>query len=147
MPCTLVDEIFERQLYPEVACWAYARRYFFDVHKANGSPIAKQALEKIGELFDIERLVAGQSAAHRQAVRQRNARPRFDELAVWLDAQLQLIPGKSALAGAIRHARWVWDALSRYLEDGRLKISINAAENAIRPIAMPVSFCTSFSSV
>ena len=94
----------------EVTCWAHARRGFFDVHKANGSPTAKQALVTIGALFDIERLIAGQSAAHRQAVRQRNARPRIDELAVWLDAQLQLIPGKSALAGAIRYARWRWDA-------------------------------------
>jgi transposase len=120
----------------EVACWAHARRGFFDVHKSNGSPIAKQALEKIGALFDIERLIAGQSVAHRQAVRQRNARPKIDELAVWLDAQLQQIPGKSALAGAIRYARWRWDALSRYLDDGRLEISNNAAENAIRPVAL-----------
>ena len=120
----------------EVACWAHARRGFFDVHKANGSPIAKQALEKIGALFDIERLIAGQPAAHRRAVRQRNARPRIDELAVWLDAQLQQIPGKSTLAGAIRYARWRWEALTRYLDDGRLEISNNAAENAIRPVAL-----------
>ncbi len=120
----------------EVACWAHARRGFFDVHASNGSPIAKQALEKIGALFDIERQIAGQPAEHRQAVRQRNARPRLDELAVWLDAQLKLVPGKSTLAGAIRYARWRWEALTRYLDNGRLEISNNAAENAIRPVAL-----------
>ena len=120
----------------EVACWAHVRRGFFDVHKATGSTIAHAALEKIGALFDIERLIVGQPPPQRQAVRQRNARPRIDALAAWLDAQLTMIPGKSKLAGAIRYARWRWQALSRYLDDGRLEISNNAAENAIRPVAL-----------
>jgi hypothetical protein len=64
------------------------------------------------------------------------AKPRLDELAVWLDAQLQKIPSRSDLAGAIRYARSRWDALSRYLDDGRLELSNNAAENAIRPVAL-----------
>ena len=131
----------------EVGCWSHVRRGFFDVHKSTGSPIAFEALERIGALFDIERLIAGQPAARRVAVRQLNAKPRLAELAVWLDRQLALIPGKSKLAGAIRYARSRWRALTRYLDDGRLEISNNAAENAIRPIAMPVSFCTSFSSI
>ena len=65
----------------EVACWAHVRRGFFDVHKATGSTIAHAALEKIGALFDIERLIVGQPPPQRQAVRQRNARPRIDALA------------------------------------------------------------------
>jgi len=69
-------------------------------------------------------------------VRQLNAKPRLTELAVWFDRQLALIPGKSKLAGAIRYARSRWQALTRYLDDGRLEISNNAAENAIRPIAV-----------
>lgn len=120
----------------EVACWSHARRGFFDVHKATGSPIAFEALERIGALFDIERLIAGQPAGRRVVVRQLNAKPRLAELAVWLDRQLALIPGKSKLAGAIRYARSRWTALTRYLDDGRLEISNNAAENAIRPIAV-----------
>jgi transposase len=120
----------------EVACWAHVRRGFFDVYKSNGSPIAKEALDKIGALFDIERLIAGAPVERRQSVRQRTARPKIDELATWLDAQLQKIPGKSDLAGAIRYARWRWDALCRYLDDGRLELSNNAAENAIRPVAL-----------
>ena len=120
----------------EVACWAHARRGFFDVFKSNCSPIAKEALDKIGELFDIERLIAGAEPERREQVRQRLARPRFDELAAWLDAQLQRIPGKSDLAGAIRYARARWLALTAYVADGRLEISNNAAENAIRPVAL-----------
>jgi transposase len=120
----------------EVACWAHARRKFFDEYKENGSPLAKQALDKIGALFDIERLIAGVPAERRRSARQRLAKPKIDELAAWLDAQLLKISGKSDLAKAIRYARWRWDALSCYLDDGRLEISNNAAENAIRPVAL-----------
>jgi hypothetical protein len=120
----------------EVACWAHARRGFFDVYKSNGSAIAKEALDRIGALFDIERLIAGSPAERRRSVRQRMAKPRIDELGVWLDAQLQKIPGKSDLAGAIRYTRWRWHALCRYLDDGRLELSNNAAENQIRPVAL-----------
>ena len=120
----------------EVACWAHVRRKFFDYYKETGSPIAKAALDKIGALFDIERLIAGRAAEHRWGVRQRLAKPKINDLAAWLDAQLQKISGKSDLAKAIRYARWRWDALSVYLDDGRLEISNNAAENAIRPVAL-----------
>lgn len=120
----------------EVACWAHARRGFIDIYKSNGSPLAKEALDRIGALFDIERTIMGQPAAHRRDVRQRLARPKIDALAVWFDTQLKLISGKSGLAAAIRYARWRWDALTRYLDDGQLEISNNAAENQIRPVAL-----------
>lgn len=120
----------------EVACWAHVRRKFYDVHKANGSPIAKEALEKIGALFGIERSLMGKPPDRRREVRQTLAIPKLEDLAAWLDAQLKLIPGKSELAGAMRYARSRWAALTRYCEDGRLEISNNAAENAIRPVAL-----------
>jgi len=120
----------------EVACWAHVRRGFFDEYASNQSAIAKEALDRIGALFDIERLIAGRSPEIRRTVRQRTARPKIDELAIWLDAHLDLIPGKSDLAGAIRYARSRWHALTRYLDDGRLEISNNAAENQIRPLAL-----------
>jgi transposase len=120
----------------EVACWAHARRKFFDVHHKNGSPIAKQALDKIGALFDVERLITGQAPEQRRRVRRDHARPKLDALKLWFDEQLKLIPGKSDLAGAIRYARSRWDALTRYVDDGRLEISNNAAENAIRPLKL-----------
>jgi transposase len=120
----------------EVGCWSHVRRGFFDEWSEHKSALAKEALDRIGVLFDIERPIAGSPPDIRRAVRQRAARPRIDELAVWLDAQLAKIPGKSDLAAAIRYARSRWTALTRYLDDGQLEISNNAAENKIRPAAL-----------
>ncbi|MDH4073684.1 MAG: IS66 family transposase [Gammaproteobacteria bacterium] len=120
----------------EVGCWSHVRRGFFDEWAEHKSAIAKDALDRIGVLFDIERPIAGSPPEIRRAVRQRTAKPRIDELAVWLDAQLAKIPGKSDLAKAIRYARSRWPALTRYLDDGRIEISNNAAENKIRPAAL-----------
>jgi transposase len=120
----------------EVACWAHVRRKFFDVHKAHGSPIAKEALGRIGQLFDIERTLEAKPPGVRKAARIEKAKPKLDQLGAWLDEQLKRIPGKSELAAAIRYARSRWEALTRYCGDGRLEISNNAAENAIRPLAL-----------
>ncbi len=120
----------------EVACWSHVRRGFFDEWASHKSAVAKEALDRIGALFDIERPIKGHPPDIRRAVRQRTARPKIDELAVWLDAQLLKIPGKSDLAGAIRYARSRWTELTRYLDDGRLEISNNAAENQIRPLKL-----------
>lgn len=120
----------------EVACWSHVRRGFFDEYASHKSAIAKEALDRIGALFDIERVIAGKPPELRRSVRQRTARPKIGELARWFDAQLRLIPVKSDLAGAIRYARSRWDALTGYLDDGRLEISNNAAENQIRPVAL-----------
>jgi hypothetical protein len=120
----------------EVGCWSHARRPFFDLHASNGSPIGKEALERIGVLFDIERPIAGKPPDVRQQVRAQLAKARLEELAAWLDQQLQRVPGRSELAKAIRYTRSRWVALNRYIEDGRLKISNNAVENAIRPLKL-----------
>ena len=117
----------------EISCWSHARRLFFDVHHLSGSPIAKEAMEKIGVLFDIERPIKGKPPDVRQQVRAQLAKPKLEELATWLDQQLQRIPGRSDLAKAIRYTRSRWVALNRYIEDGRLEISNNAVENQIRP--------------
>jgi hypothetical protein len=109
---------------------------FWDEWAWHKSAIAKQALDRIGALFDTERTIAGHQPDIRRSVRQRTARPKIDDLAVWLDAQPTLIPGKSDLAGAIRYARSRWHALTGYLDDGRLEISNTAAENQIRPVAL-----------
>ena len=69
-------------------------------------------------------------------MRQSLAKEKLDKLAGWLDQQLKLLSGKSELAGAIRYARSRWDALLAYVDDGRLEISNNAAENAIRPVTL-----------
>jgi hypothetical protein len=120
----------------EVACWAHVRRKIYDVHLATGSPIAAGALERIGRLFEVEREVNGLVPEARRQIRQARARPMVDELAAFLDAALPKLSGKGELAGAMRYARGRWDALMRYLDDGRLEISNNAAERAIRPLAL-----------
>ena len=128
----------------EVGCWSHVRRGFFDEYVEHKGAIAKEALDRIGTLFDIERPIAGSPPDLRRAVRQSTARPKIHELAIWLDAQFARIPGKSDLAKAIRYARSRWQALTRYLvtpevcfqHDGRLEISNNAAENKICPAAL-----------
>lgn len=120
----------------EVACWAHARRKFHDVHHATASPIALEALQRIAALFAIEGGIRGQSPERRAAARGEHARPVLDQLRVFLDASLTRISGKSALAQAIRYALSRWTALGRYAADGRLEMSNNAAERAIRPLAL-----------
>lgn len=120
----------------EVACWAHARRNFHDVHAATGSPLALEAMTRIGRLFEIERLIHGQPPEERRMARQELARPVMADLAVFLDRSLAEISGKSDLARAIRYARSRWTPLTRYLDDGRLEISNNAAERAIRPLKL-----------
>ena len=120
----------------EVACWSHARRKLYDVHQATASPIAQDALERIAELFAIEKAIRGQPPDRRLAVRQERARPLLDELKRFLDTSLGRISSKSSLAQAIRYATSRWDALSRFITDGRLEMSNNAAERAIRPLAL-----------
>jgi transposase len=120
----------------EVACWAHVRRQFYDIHVASNAPIAGEALQRIGQLFDIERAAMGRAPEQRRLIRQNSARPIIDDLAAFLDASLAAISGRSELARAIRYARSRWTALTRYLDDGTLEISNNAAERAIRPLAL-----------
>ena len=129
-------ETVNGQQVTEVACWAHVRRKFYDIHVATNAPIAGEALRRIGQLFDIERAATGRPPEQRRCMRQRAARPVMDDLAAFLDASLATISGRSELAGAIRYARSRWTALTRYLDDGRLEISNNAAERAIRPLAL-----------
>jgi transposase len=119
----------------EVACWAHVRRKFHDLHLA-GSPLAKEALDRIGRLFDIERVAQGLPPDTRRRIRQSRTVPLIEELAAFLDTTLPKLSGKSELAVTIRYARSRWAALTGYLKDGRLEISNNAAERAIRPLAL-----------
>jgi len=119
----------------EVTCWAHVRRYFYDIHVTTNAPIAGEALQRIGNLY-VERTAIKLSPEQRQRIRQSVARPLIDDLATFLDASLAMISGRSELAKAIRYARSRWAALTRYLDDGTLEISNNAAERAIRPLAL-----------
>jgi transposase len=120
----------------EVACWAHARRKIYDVHVATASPAAHEALEMIARLFAIEADIRGKGPTERRDARREKSAPILAELKSFLDATLAKISGKSSLAGAIRYSTSRWDALTRYVDDGRLEMSNNAAERAIRPVAL-----------
>ena len=120
----------------EVACWAHARRKFYDEHHATASPIALEVLQRIAALFVIEASIQGRTPGRRAAARREHAQPLLDQLRAFLDASLARVSGKSALAGAIRYTLTRWTALSRYVADGRLEMSNNAAERAMRPLVL-----------
>ena len=120
----------------EVACWAHARRKIYDVFVETGSPAAREALERIGRLFAVEADIRARSPADRREARQRRSAPILADLKAFLDATLTKISGKSSLAAAIRYATSRWTALTRFVDDGRLEMTNNAAERAIRPLAL-----------
>ncbi|MBM3564472.1 MAG: IS66 family transposase, partial [Alphaproteobacteria bacterium] len=118
------------------ACWAHTRRKFYEVAEATGSPIASEALRRIGELYAFEARVRGLSSAHRLAERRSFSRPIIEALREWLEAQLSQISGRSTLAEAIRYALSRWEGLTRFLYDGRIELDTNPVERAIRPVAL-----------
>lgn len=120
----------------EAACWAHVRRKFYDLHVALKSPIAEEALARIARLYAIEGEIRGQCAEERAAARKARAVPELAALHTWLHAQLACIPKKGELAKAIRYALSRWSALTRYQSDGRIEIDNNAAERALRTIAL-----------
>lgn len=130
------NALFEKGDIAEAACWAHVRRKFFDVHAATGSPIAKEALDHIGALYGIEDEARGKPPDERQRLRQDKTRPLIDNLHAWLAATKLKLSPKSDLAAAIRYALGRWPALVRYIDNGRLEIDNNAAERAIRPLAL-----------
>jgi transposase len=130
------DRLFESGRIREIACWAHARRKFFDLYEATQSPIAKEALDRIGALYAIESEIRGKPPDGRRDARQARAGPLLADLHAWLLATVRPLSRKSELAGAIRYALSRWEALCRYRDDGRAELDNNAAERALRTIAL-----------
>jgi transposase len=120
----------------EAACWAHARRAFYEMHQANDSPVAAEALERIGRLYDIESEIRGRPPDERAAIRQARAGPLLESLREWLRHTLSRVSKKSELAKAISYVLSRWTALTRYRDDGRVEIDNNAAERALRAVAL-----------
>jgi len=120
----------------EAAPWAHARRKFFELHKAHASPIAAEALKRIGALHAIEAEVRGKLPDERCSVRMARAEPLLDDFKAWLTETLAKLSKKSALADAIGYALKRWPALTRYVGNGRIEIDNNAAERALRTVAI-----------
>ena len=83
---TSCNELFAGNRITEAACWAHVRRKFFDVHAATGSPIAKQALDRIGDLYKIDKTIAGLPPDVRRGERQQRSKPIAEALAAWTGA-------------------------------------------------------------
>ncbi|ATJ82691.1 mobile element protein [Halomonas beimenensis] len=117
----------------EIGCMAHARRKFVDLHVAGKSQIAKQAIELIGQLYQVEREAQTLTAEERQRLRETRARPIADALHRWMLAHREKVPNGSATAKALDYSLKRWVALTRYLDDGGLTIDNNRVENLIRP--------------
>jgi len=120
----------------EIGCLAHARRKFYDLHQANQSQIAAQALETIGQLYQIEREAKELPPDKRQQIRNEKARPIADALHQWMLAHRQKVPDGSGTARALDYSIKRWKALTRYLDDGAVPIDNNWVENQIRPWAL-----------
>ena len=119
-----------------MACWAHARRKFFEIHETTGSPIAEEALRRIQMLYAIEAQITGSSPEARRAIRQAEAVPLLASFKAWLEDQRRRLSAKSALAKAIGYALARWSALTCYAGEGRYAIDNNPAERALRGIAV-----------
>ncbi|MEM8580349.1 MAG: IS66 family transposase [Pseudomonadota bacterium] len=120
----------------EVACMAHVRRKFVDVFKSSGLEVAEEAIKRIALLYKVEKEARGKPPEERVRLRQQDAKPVFDELETWLEAQLRRISGKSELAKAIRYARGRMPKMRAYLDHGFLELDNNSAERGMRPVAL-----------
>jgi len=100
------------------------------------SPIAAEALKRIGELYVIEEQIRGRSPEQRQRIRSERAQPLLNALHVWLRQCMEKLFQKSDVARAIHYALELWPSLLRYVNDGRLEIDNNAAERSLRAVAL-----------
>jgi transposase len=120
----------------EAACWAHARRKFFDLARINQAPIASEAVTRIDALFAIEREINGLMPPQRVAVRTERGRPLVTALEAWLREQRAKVSKNSDTGKAIDYSLKRWAALTRFLDDGRLCMTNNAAERELRAIAV-----------
>jgi len=128
----------EKQATPciELACWAHARRKFFDLHKANDSPMAFAALQRIGNLYAIEAEGKDLTIAERQRLREEKSLPELAALRDWLVQTRAQTANGGGSAKALDYTLKRWASLTRYAHTGHLPIDNNPVENAIRPIAI-----------
>jgi transposase len=130
------NKLYEKGRIVEAACWAHVRRKFHDLYQAHRSPIAQEALARIAQLYGIEQEIRGRSPAERKEVREARSRPLLEAMHAWLKATLAKLSQKSDVAVAIRYALERWSALLRFCEDGRVEMDNNAAERALRAVAL-----------
>jgi len=130
------NQLYENVRIRHAACWAHVRRHFYDLEQAHSSPVAREALQRIGALYGVEEEIRGKPPDQRRAVRQTQSKPLLDSLQQWFEATLSKLSRKSETTVAIRYALSRWGALTRYIEDGHIEIDNNAAERSLRGVAL-----------
>ena len=132
----LYDPVRQGGAITEAACWAHGRRKFFELAELKKAPIAIEAVARIDALFAVERDIAGLSPDERLAARTERSRPLVDDLSAWLQQKRAGLSGKADTAKAIDYLLKRWPAFTLFLDDGRVDLSNNAAERALRGIAV-----------
>jgi transposase len=120
----------------EAACWAHGRRKFYELAELRKAPLAIEAVCRIDELFAIEREINGLSADQRLAARRQRSRPLTDALETWMRQERRKLSSGNPIAKAMNYSLERWPALTRFLDDGRVCLSNNAAERALRGVAI-----------
>jgi transposase len=120
----------------EAACWSHGRRKFFELADLRKAPLAGEAVRRIDAIFAIEREINGRSAAERVAARQERIAPLVGELEKWMRAERTRFSRHAETAKAIDYMLKRWPAFARFLDDGRICLTNNAAERALRGIAL-----------
>lgn len=129
------DGIFHSQNVTEVACWAHARRKFYDAQDSDEQH-ARQMLALIGELYAVEREAKDADEATRLALRQERSVPMLDGIKTWLEAEQLVVLPRSPMATAITYAQNQRQALTTYATQGFLNIDNNASERALKRVAI-----------
>lgn len=130
------NAVYETGRVVEAACWAHARRKFYDIHADRPTPLTTHVLAQVATLYQIETGIRGRPPDERRRVRQESAVPIVTALHAWLREQLPTLSRKSQSADAIGYALNQWQALTRYLEDGEVEIDNTAAERSLRGVAV-----------
>ncbi len=130
------NAIYQTGRIQEAACWAHARRKFYDLHVARASTLTAEALRRIGELYAIETPIRGKPPDERWRIRQQHAKPLLADFEAWLTATMSQLSRKSDTTAAILYALNRWAALTRYCDDGTIEIDNSAAERALRGVAL-----------
>ena len=112
----------------EFVCMAHVRRNFFDFHKAMSSPIARDALKRIAELYEMEKHTRGKLLDERARIREAYAREKFEALFDWLQSTLPSVYGCGELTKAMRYAVTCMNRMKIYLADGRFELVKNITE-------------------
>jgi transposase len=120
----------------EAACWAHGRRKLYELARLAKMPIAIEAVRRIDELFAIERDIAGLPPQQRVCVRRERSKPLTEDLERWLRAERRKLSSKNPLAKAMDYSLKRWSTFTRFLDDGRICMTNNAAERAVRGIAV-----------